>query len=54
MFYAAPAYMIIREAMSDTTLTLPKQDGSGREDVFAMPQGTQIIVDFVGIGKCPC
>ena len=42
--------MIVREAMSDTTLTLPRQDGLGREDIIAMPKGTIVIVDFVGIG----
>ncbi|KAF8592132.1 cytochrome P450 [Ramaria rubella] len=45
-----PVYLMIRQASEDTTLSLPKADGSGTTELF-VPKGTEVVLDLVGTGE---
>ena len=46
----ASAYLLIRKAMSDTVLKLPRTDNPNVIDELPIPKGTDIVLDFVGMG----
>lgn len=41
--------VMIREAIEDTVLHIPNPPGTDGEKVLAMPKGSQVTIDMVGV-----
>lgn len=48
----AAGYVMIREAIEDTVLTIPSKLGKLGNRSIAIQKGAQVVVDMVGVRKC--